>query len=135
MKKLYGIWIDHNKAFVFKANEEGILSMENFVSEVEAHHHSGINNSEHSTLSDQSQHDKRRANEMLRFVKQIVTKVHDADEILIFGPSTAKKVLQDSIKENKSMSRVIVTVTVADKLTENQMRESVRDFFALPKNK
>lgn len=134
MKKLYGIWIDHEKAFIFNADEEKVGSMEMIASTVEPHHHSGINSNEHTTLSDQSSHNERRNNEMHHFAKMIVEKIRDADEVLIFGPSTAKNALHEVIKENKSMSHVTVTVTVADKLTENQMRESVKDFFALPRS-
>lgn len=132
MKKLYGIWIDHKKAYLFKADEEKIEAMETLTSEVEPHHHSGINDSEHVTLSDES-HNERRTNEMHKFVKQIIEKIHDADGILIFGPGTAKNALHTAIQETKSMGRSMVSVTTADKLTENQMRESVRDFFGLPK--
>lgn len=133
MKKRYGIWIDHEKAFLFRVNAEKIESMEALTSEVQPRHHSGVNDNEHSTLSNQSKHNERRNNQLDHFMKEILQKIHDADEILIFGPANVKNTLHNTIKETKSMSRVLVTVTVADKLTENQMRESVRDFFALPK--
>lgn len=133
MKKFYGIWIDHEKAFIFKADETKVLAMESLTSEVEPHHHSGINSDEHSTLSNQFQHNERRTNEMHRFTKLIMEKIHDADEILIFGPGTAKNALHTVLQDNKSMSHARVTLTVADKLTENQMRECVEDFFVLPK--
>lgn len=131
MKKRFGIWIDHQQAFIFGADDKAIISMEVLTSEVEPHHHAGINSNEHATISNQMKHDERRNNELHKFVKKIVEKIHDGDEILIFGPSTAKTSLKKEIDGNKSMSKAMVTVTIADAMTENQMRESVRDFFAL----
>lgn len=131
MKKRYGVWIDHNSAHIFTADDTQITGSEILMSEVEAHHKGGINSSEHSTLSNQTSHDTRRNNETTKFAKEVMAKIHDGSEILIFGPSTTKNVLKNEIEDNKSMKNAIVTVNVADTMTENQMKQSVQDFFAL----
>lgn len=131
MKKRFGIWIDHNTAYIFSANEAAVTGMEMLTSEVEGHHHGGINSNEHETLSSQTKHDERRNNEIQKFMKDVLKKIHDGDEILIFGPGNAKNSLKNTIEDTKSMSKAQVTMNVADSMTENQMRQSVQDFFAL----
>lgn len=132
MKKqnLYGVWVDHAEAFICNYDGEEKISMKKIKSDVEGHHHSGINTNEHVTIANQHRHDNRRANELHGFLKEIIENIKDADEILVFGPSTAKYALEKELKKNKSLSLKLQEVDTADSMSENQMKAYVKEFFS-----
>lgn len=131
MHTYYGVWIDHAKAFVLKANKMGEVSMEFFGSEVEAHNHGG-ESEEHLSVVNQHRHEERRNNEMKAFSRELITHLTDADEIVIFGPGTAKHAFKNELTEHKVLSEKLKGVETADHMTEAEMKEFVKDYFKLP---
>lgn len=131
MQNLYGIWIDHAKAFIVKANQEDVVSVQELNSEVEPHHHSG-ESGEHLTMSDQREHNERRRNQMHHFCKEIFEELKNPDEIAIFGPGTAKHELKNKLEEIPALKAKLTTFETTDKMTENQLKAYVIKLFKLP---
>lgn len=134
MNTLYGIWIDHSHAFIITANEVGDMVFEEIKSSIESKHKTGIEDGEHHTLADDNVNEKRRHNEMKGFCEDIVDHIKDANEIAIFGPSTAKHQLKNFIEDkHKALAAKIVRFETSDKLTEAEMRTFVKKLFMLPR--
>lgn len=131
MYKFYGIWIDHAHAFVVQANKLGEITIEKFGSSVEGKNHGG-ETLEHFTIVNQNQHNERRHNELNAFCKELIKRVADADEIVIFGPSTAKFDLKKEIEEVKALSPKLKGTKTVDQMTEAEMKDFVKKFFDLP---
>ncbi len=134
MKNLYGIWIDHAHAYIVRANELDVVGVTKLDSGVEPHHHSGEDGGERHTMSDQGSYNKRQANQMHTFTKEIVGQLNDANEIIIFGPSTAKHDLKHAIEANKGLAQALTSVETSDTMTENQLTAYVKKHFGLPRS-
>lgn len=134
MKNLYGVWIDHVHAYIVHANELDVVGVIKLDSGVEPHHHSGEEGGEHHTMSDQGSYNKRQANQMHAFSKEIMTHLKDASEIVVFGPSTAKHDLKNAIEANKSLAPALTGVETSDDMTENQLAAYVKKHFGLPRS-
>ncbi|MFA5792987.1 MAG: hypothetical protein WC897_03915 [Candidatus Gracilibacteria bacterium] len=130
MYKFYGIWIDHAHAFIVQANKLGEMTIEKFGSDVEGKNHGG-ETLEHFTIVNQNQHNERRHNELNAFCKELIKHVTDADELVIFGPSTAKFDLEKEVKEVKALAPKLKGVETTDKLSEAELKDFVKKFFAL----
>lgn len=130
MYTYYGIWIDHRQAFVLKANKMAEITVQHFMSDVEAHNHGG-ETEEHLSVVNQHRHQERRNNEMKAFSREIVKHLADADEILIFGPGTAKHDFKHELEDHKVLAEKLKGVESADQLTEAEMEEFVKKFFKL----
>ncbi len=131
MHTYYGLWIDHAKAFLVKANKMGDTEITNFTSEVEGKNHGG-ESEEHLTIVNQHRHEERRHNEMKVFCREIIKNLTNADEILIFGPGTAKHEFKNILEENKALFQKLKGVESADRLSSAELSDFVKDFFKLP---
>lgn len=134
MYNLYGIWVDHAHAFVVKSNKGAQMEVSEYHSDVESHHKGGQESNEHQTLSNQTAHEHRRENQMKAFAKELVQHVQDADELVLFGPGTAKHELKHEVERNKALASKLKGVETTDKLTEHELKDFVKTFFKLPKN-
>lgn len=130
---LYGIWIDHAHALIVKAQKNGEMTISEITSEVEPHHHSGTQQGEHFTITDQDHENQTRAHEMNAFCKMILSHLQDAEEIVVFGPSTAKHELKHAIEAEKSLHNKLKAVETTDKLTEAELKDFVMKAFHLPR--
>lgn len=133
MKNLYAIWIDHAHAFLVKADVNNVVSVTPFGSQVEPHHHSGINTNEHVTIANQNRHNERRQNQMHEFCQDLLGHLNDADEIAIVGPGTAKNELKNELEKNAALGDKLTAVETIDKMTENQLKAYVIKLFGLPR--
>jgi stalled ribosome rescue protein Dom34 len=134
MTTLTGIWIDHAHAIVLKANKMGEVNMDSFHSEVEPHHKGGHDDSEHQTIVNQNRHDDRRHNQMKAFGKEVLKHLEGSDEIVIFGPGTAKHEFKAVLETNKALFPKLKGVETTDVLSEAELKEFMKDFFKLPRN-
>lgn len=128
---LYGIWIDHAHAFIVKVQKNGEMMINEVSSGVEPHHHSGIQQGEHFTITDQDHENQTRAHDMKAFCKTILSHLHDAEGIVVFGPSTAKHDLKHAIEADKALAHKLKGVETTDKLTEAELKDFVKKSFDL----
>lgn len=134
MHTFIGIWIDHAKAHVIKSNKLAEMSIETLSSEVEPHHKGGHDDGEHQTIVNQNRHDERRHNQMKAFSREVIQKLNDADEIVIFGPGQAKFEFKNALEENKALAGKMKGVETTDELTEAELKEFMKSFFHLPQD-
>ncbi len=133
MKNLYAIWVDHAHAYLVKADVNDVVSVTPIGSDVEPHHHGGINTNEHVTIANQNKHDERRHNQMHEFCKVLISHLVNPDEIAIFGPGTAKNELRNELEKVSHLASKLSQFETTDKMTENQLKAYVVKLFGLPR--
>jgi hypothetical protein len=131
MKPAKGLWIDHRKAVIVTITdkkEEG----EEIRSHVEKQ--LGRFEGERSTTSypaqlvpaDDSQQ-RDLTGHLDRYYDEVISRLRDAELILIFGPGEAKGELAKRI-ESSNLSGRITGVETVDKMTDRQIAAKVRDY-------
>jgi hypothetical protein len=121
-----GIWIDHHRAVVVLLSDQGeeVLQIQ---SDQKA---SGEGKHSHSP-SDFVAEDKRERKEMIhldKYYDEVIDRVHDAKELLIFGPGEAKGEFKRRALSKKFKGHMAENETT-DKLTDPQIAAYVRQHF------
>ena len=141
MKKCVGIWLDHREAIVVylvknqpfaDGNQEMIERIE---SDIERRVRlSGGSRTRRTPYGPQeisvdSKQEDRFKLQILKYFKEIIKRISDADRILIFGPGEAKIELKKEIEKSKQLAGKIKQIESADKMTMRQIAAKTRTFF------
>ena len=131
MKTNAGLWIDHREAIIVVLTETG-EETERIQSNVEKQlWHSG-ETAHGSAKAQKAQADDSREREftghLARYYDEIISHLHDAGSILIFGPGEAKGELKKRFEKHPSDTRIIALETT-DEMTEPQIVALVRHHF------
>ena len=132
MHTYYGIWIDHSRTAIIKANKIAEVEIHWMKSEVEPHIHGSADSNEHLTIVNQQQHEERRHNQMKAFSREIIKQMGDADEIVVFGPGTAKHEFKHELEDHKPLAGKLKGVETTDELSEAELKDYVKSYFHLP---
>ena len=123
-----GIWIDFDKAVVIKASEE----MKTIESNIE---HFNVHGGSRSKASNGPQDNVSESKLLARnkqqqhdFFIEIIKEVNPKDSVVIFGPAEAKLGLKKAFLDNSSFKHNTIPVETADSMTENQMKDWVRNY-------
>ena len=121
MKTDAGMWIDHREAVivVLSESEEGDVT-KRILSAVEKKHAQEV-------PADDSRQ-KEFTEHLARYYDAIISYLHGARSILIFGPGEAKGELKKRFEARKDETRVI-TVETTDNMTAPQVAARVRNHF------
>ena len=76
----------------------------------------------------EDQRDRKYANRLNKYYDDVISVIHGADSIQIFGPGEAKGELEKRIARNGLKARIPATET-ADKMTDRQISAKVREHF------
>lgn len=133
MKTQTGIWIDASKALIVKlsGNVEHISKIE---AEIENPIHlfgDGDKGSFMGTthVNNEKTFDEKAKHQTEGYLKDIIEKVKDTDELFVFGPGEIKIHLREHIMGIRDLAPKLKAVETADRMTENQVIEKVKDFF------
>lgn len=120
--KKIGVWMDHASARLMEYST-GRMGTE-VINSSFTHDNkiSTLNRSEH-IMHNKEQH------EQAGFYDSIGKVLLKYDEVLLFGPTTAKQELYNTLKENHLYAKIRFDVKEADKLTEYQQYTLVRTHF------
>ncbi len=124
----YGIYIDHQHAFVVALNH---LHQEHFISEevVDSPGSSG----KVKRIS-QQEHAQNKAHEnMTRLVRAVVDKLTTVSGLLVFGPAQAKYDLQNEIEGTVRLKEIKLDVMASDVMDEKAAVRFVKDHFSMIK--
>jgi hypothetical protein len=130
MNKEVGLWIDHRKAVIVKIENdvEGIREIKSNVDK-----HVRFSSGTRSKTSDdqtgstaEDMRDRQFGNQLSGYYEGIISFIHDADSIWIFGPGEAKVELENRLKREGLGGRIVGVETV-DKMTDHQIAAKVRD--------
>lgn len=121
-KKQIGVWMDHSIAHLIEQKDNSIVT-NNIESEFthEAKEHSLSKGEDFMHSKEQHLYTK--------YYKKITDAVKSYNEILLFGPTTAKEELSNLLKTDRHFENVKIDVKHADKMTENQQHAFVKGHF------
>ena len=126
MKRQVGLWIDHRETFVVSIRDQG-EDTTRIDSDTEKHvRFSGGNRPEEGSADDQR--DRQFTAHLNRYYDDVISHIHDAESILIFGPGEAKVGLEKRLA-SKGLGGRVVGVETVDKMTAPQIAAKVRQHF------
>ena len=137
-KKIAGLWLDHSEAKLVNPSESNsqpsvIKSMHNQGKHIAGEEADGTRLGNFRTTNDESHKHYREQNELHVYYKKVAEALQPFDDILIFGPTTAKQELQNYLLADKNFANKKITVEPADYITDNQIAERVRNFYKAEK--
>lgn len=120
--KKAGIWMDHTSAHVMELTNDSINTT--IVQ-------SGFDHSDKVEALERSEsvmHNKEQHSHAA-FYKSLKEIIINYDDVLLFGPTTAKNELANLIKGDHDFENIHVIVEHSDKMTENQEKAFVKKYF------
>jgi len=135
--KQIGVWMDHSKAHFVGYKEGKAFLIESVDSpyerikreDGEVADKARFGSEPFMTSNNENKKHNITQNEINEYFKILEGKLKNYEDILLFGPSTAKDQLINRLSGNKSFDGKWVSVQSSDKLSENQLLAFVREFF------
>jgi len=129
-----GVWIDHHKAVVVLITEEGEKMLQILSDPDTPARSSGDARVKHSyTPNDFVAEDKRErkaAIHLNKYYDEVISRLRDADAILVLGPGEAKGEFIKRI-EGQKLKGPITHVGTVDKMTDRQVAAHVRQLLGI----
>jgi len=122
-KKLLGIWMDHSIAYLTQITNDRIET-----ETIESKPKPQVNKAD-LYYKDESHMLNKEQGLLSSYYKKLSDNIVDYDEVLLFGPTDAKNELLNLIKENHLFDKIKIDVKSADKMTENQQKAFVVEYF------
>lgn len=135
MKKT-GIWIDQRKAKIVDLGPDGPQGFQTLLSDVEEFNPTGgaggrSKGGPQDVVQD-SKYTERKKHQLKRFFSRLAEEVAEAEELLVLGPGqTGHRLVQEWKKSSPRLANCVVAVETADRMTDNQLKAWVRDYFGL----
>ncbi len=134
-EKKVGIWLNQEKAYIFKITGLAEPVMEKIKSAVELHvRFSGEKEITSRSLNfiagAKEKKQRRQQQERIDYFKDIIRHITDAQYIYIFGPSEAKHGLLHAIEKDKRVLGNVLPLGNANRMTLNQMKEKIKEYFS-----
>ncbi|MCX8081671.1 MAG: hypothetical protein N3F09_10595 [Bacteroidia bacterium] len=136
-KKRIGVYLDHHKAY-FIPFENGTTEIKEIMEseytrleriEGETSDTTFWNSRGNASSNNENRKNNKAESQLKEYYNDISKKICEYDEILLFGPTTAKNELKNILCENKSFNGKTIHIQSADQITENQKKEFVWKFF------
>ena len=116
-----GIWMDHSNAYLMELANDIIV--QRVVSELSNHE------TEFNFYKGEKLIHKKEQHLQLSYYKKIGDIIKKYQEVVLFGPTDAKNELLNQIKTDHLFEDIKIEVKNSDKMTEDQMKTFVRDYF------
>jgi hypothetical protein len=121
----YGIYIDQKRAFIISLDHivhEALIDEEKEENKGVISSAKGINEQEHIQ-------NKKKEN-IKKFCKAIIEKIVDANDIVVFGPSTVKHELQKEITNTTRLKTVKAEIAVTDVMNKDEACLFVKNYYS-----
>jgi stalled ribosome rescue protein Dom34 len=116
-----GIWMDHSNAYLMELANDIIV--QRVVSEL------SNNETEFNFYKGEKLIHKKEQHLQLSYYKKIGDIIKKYQDVILFGPTNAKNELLNKIKTDHLFEDIKIEVKNSDKMTEDQMKSFVRDYF------
>ncbi len=123
VKKRLGIWMDHTTAFWM---EYVVDSFE--VNTINAEHVSMIN--QQPLLQSESALHNKEKQSLQSYYKSLMEIVRRYDEVVIYGPSSAKTELYNLIREDHRFDAIKIETKSASKMSFKEQHAFIKEYFA-----
>lgn len=122
-KKQIAVWLDHSEAHLIKPDGDNMIS-----SSIKSENADQVDHRLNKNAD--LMHDKEQQ-DATDYYKEIKSAIKDNEEILLFGPTTAKDELSNILKADQHFYSVKIDVKDTDYLTKNQQNAFVKEHFEL----
>jgi stalled ribosome rescue protein Dom34 len=120
--KYMGVWMDHSVAHLMEFTNDAIVK-----TTIESAFTHG--EKEHSLSKSENLMHNKEQHQLSGYYKQISNILKDYQEVILFGPTTAKNELLNLLKADHHFEKTKIEVEQADKMTENQLHAFVKKYF------
>jgi len=121
-KRILGIWMDHSTAQLTE------LSDGNFMTETIESKPKSLVNEADLYYKDESHELNKEQSHLATYYKKLSDSILNYDEVLLFGPTDAKSELVNTIKDNHLFEKIKIEIKPADKMTEIEQHEFLKEF-------
>jgi len=121
-KKLLGIWMDHSIAQLTELRNGNLMT-----ETIEAKPKLQVNPSD-LYFKDESHMLNKEQSQLAAYYKKLSDIIVDYEEVILFGPTDAKNELANILKDNHLFEKIKVETQSADKMTENEQHEFLKEF-------
>jgi hypothetical protein len=128
-----GIWIDQETAYIIRVTgDEPVI--EKIKSGIESRIRipgEGRNFARFGETYDNKEEKKQRRQQQERkkYFKEVIKHVLHDDFLYLIGPGKGKEELNNAIEEEHGFKGKVILIETTDRLSQNQMKEKVIDFF------
>ena len=84
---------------------------------------------EHTLNKSENVMHNKEQNEQATYYKQLSAAIKNYEEVLLFGPTTAKEELANLLKADHHFDKIKVSIKHADKMSDTQQHIFVREHF------
>lgn len=117
-----GVFMDHSSARLIEPLANSCVVKTVTSGFTHAERQFALSKSEHLMHEKERQENKKYYDELADHLKHF-------DEVLLFGPGTAKEELYNILRETSAFDAIKIHVKPADHLPENQQEQFVRNYF------
>jgi hypothetical protein len=133
--KYTGVWIDKDKAHIIPIDNgvEEFLTITSDMKYYKAKGGSGqrFKSGPQDVIKD-SKYREREKHQLKQYFKDVADKINDTDALVIFGPASTNQKFNKELKSNYgALASKVKDVVKADSMTDNQIKDWVRDYFKL----
>jgi len=130
MKNL-GIWIDTRTAYLVSSDEtSSIVEISSNVEEVnEKGGYGSANKQLPQDAISPTKLAERKKQQLNAFFENIIKQLGNTGQLYIMGPGETRKLFGKAIETNSSVKFKVVGNEPADSISQNQLREKVRNYF------
>jgi stalled ribosome rescue protein Dom34 len=133
MNQKLGIWIDQSRASLISVSEQG-TSLRTIQSHIESRERIPGEGKDYGKIGHQYiDYEKKKINRKTlqknEFLKDILNEIKEVEELVVFGPAEMKTELRKAIEKDRFLSPRLKAVENAGKMTDNQLKAWVKDYF------
>ncbi|KAF0131656.1 MAG: hypothetical protein FD155_180 [Bacteroidetes bacterium] len=121
--KQSGIWMDYSKALIITSEDE---SPDTKIIESKPEN---ADDEQYEFPRDESHQLNKEKMQLSAYYRKISDIILQCNEVLLFGPTDAKKELYNLLKEDSHFSHIQIVVQSGDKMTDNQLHAYVKEYF------
>ena len=121
--KQLGIWMDHSTAHLIELSNDNVATNTIELSPAPSEQ---IEN--HG--SDESLMNNKEQNQLSDYFLNLSKVIKEYNEVVLFGPSSAKTELYHQLKEDIHFDEIKIDVELADIMTDHEQEVFVRKYFA-----
>ena len=120
--KSLGIWMDHSEAHLMALMGDSIETT--IITSDSSHHNTeSTSNSNENTMHNKENHSEAS------YYKSIGKIIREYDDVILFGPTTAKNELANILKDDHLYENIKIEIKSSEKMSENQEHAFVKDYF------
>jgi hypothetical protein len=120
--KQLGIWMNHSNAYLMELTNDKIVT-NRVISELSNHE------AEYNFYKGEKLIHKKEQHLQLNYYKKIGDIIKKYQDVVLFGPTDAKKELFNLVKTDHLFDDIKIEVKNSDRMTEDQMQTFIRDYF------